>query len=63
MTNYSKHLVVIDESQPDIFAAKCNGYINNGYEVSSSSCGFVQSEAYDFCGSYQAILIKKKEME
>jgi hypothetical protein len=27
------------------------------WTILSSNCGFVQSEKYDFCNSYQAILI------
>ena len=38
-------------------------YVNNclreGYKISSTSCGFLNSESYDFCACYQAILVKE----
>ena len=50
---------VVDESRPDVFEEKVNELLKMGYKISSTSCGFVNSEAYDFCSVYQAILIKE----
>ena len=41
------------------FERVVNGFLKDGWTVSSISCGFVNSELYDFCGCYQAILIKE----
>lgn len=55
----TKRVKTIDMSCPDRFDSEVQLYLDQGYKVSSTSCGFVQSEAHDFCGSYQAILIKE----
>mgnify|MGYP000947344460 FL=1 len=53
------NIKVVDESKPDVFEEKVNELLKMGYKISSTSCGFVNSEAYDFCSVYQAILIKE----
>ena len=40
------------------FDEQVNALLQDGWKISSTYCGFVQSESYDFCGSYHAILIK-----
>lgn len=50
---------VISTSDEDAFERRVNELLENGYKLSSSSCGFVDSEKYDYCSSYQAILIKE----
>lgn len=53
-------LVIIESSKETMFADKCNEILRSGkYKLSSSSCGFVNSEKYDFCGSFHAIFILK----
>ena len=47
---------VISESSENDFVFKVNALLEQGYKILSSSCGFVNSERYDFCSSYQAIL-------
>jgi hypothetical protein len=49
---------VIDESSSLVFESKVNELLKDGYVLKASNCGFVNSAQYDFCGSYQAILLK-----
>jgi len=53
-----KPVWVLNSNDPARFAEECCKLIEDGYTLSSSSCGFVNSEAYDFCDSYQAIFVK-----
>jgi hypothetical protein len=48
---------VVEESDKDKFESRVNEMLNNGYRILSTNCGFANSEQYDFCSSYQAILI------
>ena len=50
---------VIEESDYTAFETKCNTLLEEGYKVIAASCGFVNSEKYDFCNAYQAILVKQ----
>ena len=49
---------VIEMSDLVKFEFEVNSLLEDGYKISSTNCGFVNSERYDFCGSYQAILLK-----
>jgi len=51
-----KTVNVSDEKQ---FEDCCNDLLSNGWKILSTSCGFANSEKYDFCSSWQAILIKE----
>jgi len=55
-----KEIVTISRSDEDQFTKDVNELLVLGWEILSTSCGFVDSEQYDFCGSYQAILAIKK---
>jgi len=55
--DHKKMAVVLDSSDGEAFENDLNMYIGQGYKISSSSCGFVSSERYDFCASYQAVLV------
>lgn len=55
-------IAAVHESDPDLFANKCQEYIDEGYIISSTGCGFVDSAEYDFCGSYHAVLVKKDKI-
>ena len=55
-----KEVVTISRSDEDQFTKDVNELLVLGWEILSTSCGFVNSEQYDFCGSYQAILAIKK---
>jgi hypothetical protein len=48
---------VIDLSDSAKFEKEVNDWLAKGYIISSTSCGFVQSEKYEFCTSYQAVLV------
>ena len=60
--HYEPKIIVINESSEAQFAAILNDYLANGYEILSSSVGFANSEQYDFCGVYQALLQKKEDI-
>ena len=49
---------VINRADEDEFEKEVNKYLLQGYKMSSTACGFINSELYDFCTSFQAILIK-----
>lgn len=55
------NIKVVESSNKDKFESLTQDLMNQGYKISSTSCGFVNSEKYDFCDSYQAILIKDNE--
>ena len=50
-------IVVLEESDGTTFQDKCRMLVKDGYRLNSSSCGFVQSEAYDFCSSWHAVFV------
>lgn len=52
---------VIEESDSKIFEEAVREYLLKGYELKTSSVGFVNSEEYAFCGSYQALMISEWE--
>ena len=60
MKKTSKIKVVASSDAID-FENKVNKIIEAGFKLSSSSCGFVNSERYDFCDAYHAILIKTED--
>lgn len=61
LTDARKPIVVLEEHDPGKFEEKCEGLVGLGYKLSSSSCGFLDSKAYDFCGSFQAIFVLPEE--
>ena len=48
---------VIEYSDRDKFEFEVNSLLSDGYVLSSSSCGFVDDSKYDYCSSYQAVLV------
>jgi hypothetical protein len=50
---------VIQNTKQGDFEDEVNGWLKEGYKISSTSCGFFNSEAYDFCEHWQAILVKE----
>lgn len=52
---------VIEENNKINFESEVNYYLDIGYKISSTNCGFVNSEEYDFCSCYQAVLVKEEE--
>jgi ribose 5-phosphate isomerase RpiB len=51
----NKIVTVSDNKQGD-FTDRVNEYLEEGYKLSSSNCGFLNSESYDFVDYWQAIL-------
>ena len=50
-------LVIVNEQDEKVFEDKSNKLLEKGYDLISSSCGFVDSPSYDFCNVYQAMFI------
>ena len=51
---------VVNITDEDDFTKQVNDLLNDGYKISSTDCGFIQSEQYDFCSSFMAILVKEQ---
>ena len=51
---------VVDVLTPTEFEKDCNELLAQGYTLSSSSSGVVNSEAYDFCSYFHAIFVKQE---
>ena len=49
----------VESSDKDKFGVEVNELLNNGYRIMTTNCGFANSEKYDFCALYQAILIMR----
>lgn len=56
-----QEIKVVGSNDGDDFQKKVNKLLDEDYVVSSTYCGFVQSAEYDFCGSYDAILVRYKK--
>lgn len=50
-------VVTVETADSDIFERRCAELLGAGYKMKTCSCGFVNSESYDFCASWQAIFI------
>ena len=51
---------VISLSSESEFENMVNAYLQEGWKISSTSCGFINSGLYDYKDWYQAILIKEE---
>ena len=60
MSSMRKPVVVVESADMHEFERECLQLFEDGYRLDSSSCGFVNSEEYDFCQSYQAIFVDKQ---
>lgn len=49
---------VVNLTDESDFEKEVNRLLDWGYQISSTSCGFVNSEEYEFCTNFQTILIK-----
>lgn len=54
-----KDIVTINVNNQGDFVRQVQAYLKDDYKLSSSNCGFVNSEAYDFIDRWQAILYKE----
>lgn len=52
-----KPVVVVNLNDEQEFEKTCASWIAAGYRLDSSSCGFANSEAYDFASVYHAIFV------
>ncbi|MCK4843062.1 MAG: hypothetical protein KAT04_14470 [Methylococcales bacterium] len=52
-----KPVVALNITDEKEFEKECKKLIDNGYTISSTYCGFINSESYGFCASYQAIFV------
>lgn len=54
------NIKIVNVSDEDEFIERCNDILkDDDYRLSSSYCGFANSEAYDFCDSWMAIFVKQ----
>jgi len=51
----NRSIVTVEDSQGANFEVKCQALVKRGYKLVCASCGFVNSEQYDFCDSFQAV--------
>ncbi len=56
---YYKAIKIIDTTNAEDFETKVNEYLEQGYKIISSNIGFVNSDKYDFCSCYQAMMLKE----
>ena len=52
-------IITVSENAQAQFEYMVNGYLQDGYKILSTSCGFLNSENYDFIDVWQAILYKE----
>lgn len=55
-------VMIVEHADEEVFKQSCKEWVEKGYKVSSTSCGFINSEEYDYCDWYQAILIKEEKV-
>ena len=53
-----KEIKVLSSASEDVFENHVNILLGDGWQILSASAGFVNSEKYDFCSVYQAILVR-----
>ena len=53
-------IITVSENTQAQFEYIVNGYLQDGYKILSTSCGFLNSENYDFVDCWQAILYKEE---
>ena len=54
-----KHIKIVENCDKGNFTAEVNILLNKGYKILSTNCCVINSEAYDFCSCFQAILLKE----
>ena len=53
-------VITVHETDGAEFQKACAKAVANGYVLSSSHCGFVDSADYDYCNSWMAIFIRSE---
>ena len=51
----SQPIVTVNEGCGAEFERKCETLVASGYKLVTADCGFVDSDAYDFCGVWMAV--------
>ena len=51
---------VIENNDAYDFETGVNNHLKKGYKILSTNCGFINSEQYNFCSCFQAILVKEE---
>lgn len=51
---------VVDECDITRYREECKRFVDLGYVLVAANCCCLNSEQYDFCSNYQAILVKGK---
>lgn len=57
----SKDIKIIDTGNKDQFEIDVKELLLQGYKIISSNIGFVNSDLYDYCSCYQAMLLKENQ--
>lgn len=60
---YYHNVKIVENADKDKFTNEVNGFISRGYEILSTSCSMINSEAYDFASFYQAMLLSPERRE
>ena len=50
-------IITVESCDKKKFEDEVNELLSQGYKMCTCSCGFIDNERYDFCSSYQAVLI------
>ena len=56
-----QRIETIESNDMAEFTSQVNTYLEEGWTISSTSCGFANSEAYEFCSIYQAVLVMEMD--
>ena len=54
-----QEIKVVSWDNDSYFEGIVNNFLKEGWKISSTSCGFLNSENYNFKDQYQAILIRE----
>lgn len=60
---YYHNVKIVENSDKDKFTNEVNSFLVEGYEILSTSCSMINSEAYDFASFYQAMLLSPERRE
>jgi len=53
-----RKIEIVQSNDEETFKQKVQELLNDNWYIQSCNCGFIQSETYDFCNVFQAILTK-----
>ena len=60
MTAKYEKIEVVNTSDEKWFVKNINTYLKEGWEILSTHIGYGNSDAYNFCGCYMAIIAKRE---